>query len=100
MDPYERQMIDSIRLQVRVELTEHEMLQTELSEVVGVSTQAMNRYLQGHRTFPMPTFFKVAEAFGMTPSELIGKAEARVSRNRAAHDAAKPAEAELTSSQD
>lgn len=80
MDSYERQMIDAIRLQVRVELVEHSMRQGDLSDAVGVGAQAMNRYLQGHRTFPMQTFIAVAQAFGMAPSELIGKAEARLPR--------------------
>lgn len=79
MDSYEQQMADAITLQIRVELAEHSMRQSDLSAAVGIAAGAMSRYLMGHRTFPMHLLIKIARAFGMTLSEFIGKAEARVS---------------------
>lgn len=78
MTPRPEQLTAAISLQIRVELVQHDMQQRDLSEAVGVGPAAINRYLQGHRTIPMETFFAVADTFGMKPSELLGKAEARL----------------------
>lgn len=91
MVPNEQQMIDAIRLQIRVELVEHSMRQSDLSEAVGIAAGVMSRYMAGHRTFPLHLLIKIARAFGMTLSAFIGKAEARVTPTRAAGDAALPA---------
>lgn len=56
------------------------MTQKDLAEVVGVGRPAMNRYMKGHQSMPMPTLFKVADALGLTPHTLLERAEARISR--------------------
>jgi hypothetical protein len=40
----------------------------------------MNHYIKGHKSIPMPTFFAIAEVFGLTPKELMSRAEARIDR--------------------
>lgn len=56
------------------------MTQKDLAEAVGIGRPAMNHYLNGGRSMPMPTFFKVAEVFGISPRDLMERAEARVQR--------------------
>lgn len=64
--------------QIAIELAEREMTQKDLAEAVGIGRPAMNHYLNGHKSMPMPTFIRVAEALGLTPRELWARAEARI----------------------
>ena len=78
MTTYGKKLEDAVAIQVKVELLEHGMTQKDLAEKVGVGRPAMNLYLNGSRSMPMPTFFSVAEAFGISPRELMTRAEARI----------------------
>lgn len=78
MTTYGEQLEAAISTQIKVELVERDMTQKDLAEAVGVGRPAMNHYLKGHKSIPMPTFFKVAEVLGLTPRELMGRAEARI----------------------
>jgi len=68
----------ALSTQIKVELVERDMTQKDLAEAVGIGRPAMNHYLKGHKSMPMPTFIKVAEALGLTPGALLGRAEARI----------------------
>jgi len=74
---------EALTLQIKVELTERGMTQKDLAEAVGIGRPAMNHYMMGHKSMPMPTFFAVAEAFGLSPRELMERAEARIARPEA-----------------
>lgn len=78
MDTYGERLEAALATQIKVELVERDMDQKDLAEAVGVGRPAINRYLKGHQSMPMPTFFKVAEALGLTPQVLMQRAEARV----------------------
>jgi transcriptional regulator with XRE-family HTH domain len=67
----------ALSAQIRDELGRRGMQQQELADAVGIGRATMNRYLQGHRTMPMPTFINVAAALGMQPSQLMGRAMGR-----------------------
>jgi transcriptional regulator with XRE-family HTH domain len=68
----------ALSTQIKVELVERDMTQKDLAEAVGVGRPAMNHYLKGHKSMPMPTFMKVAEVLGLTPVTLMARAEARI----------------------
>lgn len=54
------------------------MDQKDLADAIGIERATLSRYMTGRRSMPMPTFFKVAEALGMTPHVLMQRAEARI----------------------
>lgn len=70
----------ALATQIKIELVERGMNQKDLAEAVGVGRPAMNLYLTGKRSMPMPTFLAVADAFGVSPRELLERAEARLAR--------------------
>lgn len=78
MSTYGERLEAALATQIKVELAERDMTQKDLAEAVGVGRPAMNHYIKGHKSMPMPTFFRVAEALGLTAQELMQRAEARV----------------------
>lgn len=87
MDPYE-EFAPALRKQIRMEMAERDMLQSELAAAAEIMPATLNRYLQGHRNFPIATLARIARQFGMSASELMGRAEARLARQR--NDTAQP----------
>lgn len=79
MDTYKRYE-EALATQIRIELVERGMTQKDLAEAVGVGRPAMNHYITGKRSMPMPTFLAVAEALGLSPQVLLQRAEARLAR--------------------
>lgn len=77
MTTYADRLEEAMRAQIKIELAEREMTQKDLAEAVGVGRPAMNHYLKGHKSFPMPTFIRVAESLGLTPQELWTRAAER-----------------------
>ncbi|HEX9227342.1 MAG TPA: helix-turn-helix transcriptional regulator [Arthrobacter sp.] len=77
MDP-NAALIDSLSTQIRMELVGLDMEQQELADAVPIARATLSKYLMGHRTMPMPTFFKVAEILGVKPSVLLERAAARI----------------------
>ena len=69
----------AISKRIRVELSEREWSQDKLSSEVGITKAALNRYLKGHRSMPLPTLYEIAKAFKMSLRELMTKAEERIS---------------------
>ncbi|WP_411709842.1 helix-turn-helix domain-containing protein [Arthrobacter sp. B10-11] len=79
METYADRLGASLSRQIRVELTERDMDQADLAEAIGVERATLSRYMRGHRSMPMPTFFRVAEALAVSPHVLLQRAEARIS---------------------
>jgi len=79
MTTYGEALEAALATQIKVELAEREMTQKDLAEAVGIGRPAMNHYIKGHKSMPMPTFFRVAEVLGLSPQVLMQRAEARVS---------------------
>jgi len=79
MTTYGEKLESALSTQIKVELVEHDMDQKDLAAAVGIESATLSRYIKGHRSMPMPTFFRVAEAFGLTPRVLMERAEARIS---------------------
>lgn len=75
---YGERLEAALSTQIKVELVERGMDQKVLAEAVGIERATLNRYMTGKRSMPMPTFFKVAEALGLTPQVLMQRAEARI----------------------
>lgn len=69
---------DAIATVIRMEMAARKMTQSELASQVGVGREAINDYLNGKRKMPFPTFVRVADALGFTPSGLAAAAEARI----------------------
>lgn len=80
MTTYGERLEAALATQIRVELAEREMSQKELAEAVEVHPVTMSHYMKGNRSMPMPVFFLVADAFGLSPRELMQRAEARLAR--------------------
>lgn len=78
MNTYGEQLEAALAKQIRMELAEREMEQKDLAEAIGIGRSTLNRYMQCRQSFPMPVFFKIAEAFGLTPRVLMERAEARI----------------------
>jgi transcriptional regulator with XRE-family HTH domain len=66
--------------QVRVELTERDMSQQDLAAALGIHKAALSRYMNGHTNWPMPVFFRIAEALNLSAHELMRRAEARIEK--------------------
>ncbi|MDV8147396.1 helix-turn-helix transcriptional regulator [Arthrobacter sp. B10-11] len=79
METYAERLESSLSKQIRVELTERDMDQADLARGIGIEPATLNRYIKGHRSMPLPTFFKVAETLAVSPHILLQRAEARVS---------------------
>jgi transcriptional regulator with XRE-family HTH domain len=75
---YGEQLDRALAVQLKVELAERGMEQKELADQVGINRVTMSHYMTCKRSMPMPTFVKVAELFGLTPSALMARAEARI----------------------
>jgi len=80
METYGEKLEAALAIQIKVELAERDWTQTDLAEAVGVGRPALNRYMRGKASMPMPTYFKVAEVLGLSPRELMQRAEARIPR--------------------
>lgn len=52
-----------------------QMTQTELGDVLGVTTSAVGMYEKGHRTPDINIITKIADHFGVSTDYLIGRAE-------------------------
>ena len=74
---YESQLEAALAKQLKIEIAERDMDQKDLAEAAGIERATLNRYMRGHRSMPMPTFFKIAAALDMSPKELMERAEAR-----------------------
>lgn len=78
MTTYGDQLEAALAHQIKVELVERGLDQKDLAEKVGIERATMNRYMTGKRSMPMPTYFKVAEVLGLSPRELMQRAESRI----------------------
>lgn len=78
MTNYEEHLDSALATQIKVELAERDMTQTDLAAAIGVGRPALNRYMKGHQSMPMPTFCKVARVLGLSPAELMTRAVDRV----------------------
>jgi transcriptional regulator with XRE-family HTH domain len=78
MNTYGERLETALSTQIKVELAERGMDQKDLADAVGVERATLSRYMTGKRSMPMPTFFKVAEALGVSPRVLMERAEARI----------------------
>lgn len=78
MESYGERLEAALATQIKVELVERGLDQKDLAEAAGMDRVSLSRYMTGKRSMPMPTFFKVAEALGLSPRVLMERAEARV----------------------
>lgn len=70
----------SLATQIKVELVECGMDQKTLAERVGIHHVTLTKYMKGQRSIPMPVFFEIATALGVSPRTLMERAEARLER--------------------
>jgi transcriptional regulator with XRE-family HTH domain len=78
MTTYGAQLEAALSKQIKIELVERGMDQKDLADAVGVHRVTMSHYMKGNRNVPMPVFFKMAEALGLSPLVLMQRAEARI----------------------
>lgn len=70
----------SLAKQIKVELLERDMEQKDLAAKVGIHPVTLTKYMTSQRSIPMPVFFDIAAALGISPRELMERAEARLAR--------------------
>lgn len=73
----------AISMQIKVELVERNMDQKDLADAVGIERATLSRYMTNRRPMPMAIFFTIAEVFGLSPRELMARAEARIPQQAA-----------------
>jgi transcriptional regulator with XRE-family HTH domain len=78
MNTYGERLDAALAAQIKVELAEREMEQKALASALSIESATLSRYMTNKRSMPMHTFVKVAEAFGLSPYELMKRAEARI----------------------
>lgn len=78
MENYGEKLEAALAHQIRVELVDRGMEQQDLAGKVGINRVTMSNYMTGKRSIPMPVFFSIAEAFGLSPKVLMERAEARI----------------------
>jgi len=78
MNTYGEKLEAALAVQIKVELVEHGMDQKALAAAIGIESATLSRYMTGKRSMPMPTFFAVADALGLTPRVLMERAESRI----------------------
>lgn len=78
MEAYEDRLEAALIVQLRVELAERDMSQQELAAALDMPAGTVSRYMKGHRSVPMPTFFRIAEILGVPAKVLMERAEARL----------------------
>lgn len=70
----------SLATQIKVELVERGMDQKTLAEKINIHPVTLTKYMKGQRSIPMPVYFDIAAALGVTPKALMERAEARLAR--------------------
>lgn len=80
MGTYGEKLELALAKQIRMELAERDLEQKDLADALGIGRSSLNRYMQGHQSFPMPIFFRIADVFGLSPKALMERAEARISQ--------------------
>jgi transcriptional regulator with XRE-family HTH domain len=78
MTTYGERLDKALATEIRVQLAERNLEQKDLADQVGINRVTMSHYMTTKRSMPMPTFVKVAEVLGLTPSALMARAEARI----------------------
>lgn len=74
---YEDRLEAALAKQLKIELAERDWDQKDLAEAAGIERATLNRYMRGHRSMPMPTFFRIAAALELAPKELMERASRR-----------------------
>jgi transcriptional regulator with XRE-family HTH domain len=70
----------ALATQIKVELVENGMDQKTLAERVGIHPVTLTKYMKNQRSMPLPVLIAVADALGLSPRELMERAEARLAR--------------------
>lgn len=70
----------SLATQIKVELVERGMDQKTLAERVGIHPVTLTKYMKNQRSIPLPVLIEMAVALGISPRELMERAEARLAR--------------------
>lgn len=70
----------SLATQIKVELVERGMDQKTLAERVGIHPVTLTKYMKNQRSIPIPVLIEIAVALGVSPRELMERAEARLAR--------------------
>lgn len=78
MTTYGERLEAALVVQIKVELVERGMDQKALADKVGINAVTLSKYMTNKRGIPMATFFKIADALGVSPMTLMQRSEARV----------------------
>jgi transcriptional regulator with XRE-family HTH domain len=80
MATYGEQIQAAVAAQIRAELGVAKMSQAELARAIGVHPATISRYLdiENPRDIRWDDFAEIAKALGLTPRELVERAERRM----------------------
>lgn len=65
----------AVTAEIRAELARRKITAQRLAHAVGMSKQTMSRRMTGAAPFDLAEVEAIADFFGMTPSELLARAE-------------------------
>lgn len=70
-DEQVRLELATISKRIKVGLVERDMTQAELADAIPIAHPTLSHYMTGKRAIPMPTLIRIAEIFGVKPSNLL-----------------------------
>lgn len=79
MGTYVERLDAAVGRQIKVELAERGWDQKTLAEKMGIERATLNRYIMNHRSMNMTMFLRLTDALGIAASDLLGKAQDRLS---------------------
>ncbi|SEC89228.1 helix-turn-helix domain-containing protein [Arthrobacter woluwensis] len=78
MGIYGEKLPAAVAAQLRAEKAARSMSLDEIAQLSGVGKRTLQRYLSGERQIPIDAMCDVAEALGLSPRELMARAEQRI----------------------
>jgi len=82
MSEYEEAMVAAVSAVIKMEMVGHGLRQQDVAEAVGIHRETLSRYLGGKKEMPVGTFFQVAQVLGVSPAEIMERAEERARRTQ------------------
>ena len=82
MDTDGKKSGDALAAELRAERGAKELSIEALADRAGLHKVTVMRYLKGDRDIPVPAFYQLAQALGVSPTDLLDKAEDRFRKSQ------------------
>lgn len=81
MDTTGEAFAKAVAAELRGERAKKDLLVSDLVERAGISKSAVLHYLNGQRDIPIPAFFALCDALGVSPTVIFKRAEESVDQS-------------------